>query len=261
MEFFDTHTHLESARFDPDRAEVIHRAHDAGVMRMVTCGSDLESSAGEIALAASWPGLYAAVGIHGHRAFTAADDAGAVDEAAMARLAALAGEPGVVAIGEIGLDYYYDFSPRVAQQAVMAHQLRLAAERGLPVILHNREADEDTRRLLEEAPPLRGVLHCFLADAAMADWAVARDLYIGIAGPITFKNVRHLPDIVRRVPHDRLLIETDCPYLAPHPMRGRRNEPAYVPHVATRVAEVLSITVEELAQRTTGNARRLFGVP
>ncbi|HHX64892.1 MAG TPA: TatD family hydrolase, partial [Chloroflexi bacterium] len=173
----------------------------------------------------------------------------------------LARSPDVVAIGEIGLDYHYDFSPHHVQQAVMARQLELAAALDLPVILHNREADEDTRRLLDEAPPLRGVMHCFLADEAMAEWAIARGLYIGIAGPITFKNVRHLPDIVRKVPPDRLLIETDCPYLAPHPKRGHRNEPTFVRYVAARIAQELDMPPDDLVRRTTENACRLFEVP
>jgi len=166
-----------------------------------------------------------------------------------------------VAVGEIGLDYHYDFSPREAQRLVLARQLALAGELGLPVILHNRESDEDLRRAVEAAPrSLRGVLHCFLADQKMADWALARGLYIGVAGPITFEKVRHLPNIVRRVPLDRLLVETDAPYLAPHPKRGQRNEPAFVRYVAERLAEILGLPLEELAQRTTENACRLFRI-
>ncbi|OGO05667.1 MAG: hypothetical protein A2Y73_07125 [Chloroflexi bacterium RBG_13_56_8] len=147
------------------------------------------------------------------------------------------------------------------QRAVLKRQLALACELELPAILHNRESDEDLRRVVDDTPnSLRGVLHCFLADQAMADWAVARGFYIGVAGPITFQNVRHLPSIVRQIPRDRLLIETDCPYLAPHPMRGKRNEPAYLVHVAEKVAQVLDLPVEELARLTHENACRLFGV-
>ena len=183
-----------------------------------------------------------------------------LDETIFARLAQLAQQPGVVAIGEIGLDYHYNFSPPDVQRAVLARQLELAHELGLPVILHNRESDQDLRQIVDAAPaPLRGVLHCFLADQAMADWALARGLYMGVAGPITFKNVRHLPEIIRRVPFDRLLIETDCPYLAPHPKRGRRNEPAYVRYVAEGLARVLSLSPEEVAERSTGKRLPPFG--
>ena len=302
MQLFDSHTHLESPQFEADRPDVIVRARSAGVVRMITCGSDLATSKQEIALAQSTPGLYAAVGIHGHQATVATmvqpavhpgaksvhpgaksahhDEAGAeqiwqIDESVFVHLAELAAQSQVVAIGEIGLDYHYDFSPREMQRAVLARQLALAGELDLPVILHNREADEDTRRLVDAAPAhpgaksahsgaksasLRGVLHCFLADLEMAEWTLARGLYIGIAGPITFKNARYLPQVVRRIPLDRLLIETDCPYLAPHPKRGGRNEPAYVRYVAEKLAVVLGVAVEEIAQRTTENACRLFGV-
>jgi TatD DNase family protein len=265
MYFFDSHAHLESSRFDADRLDVIARAHSAGVLCLVTCGSDLESSAAEIALAAEYPGVYAAVGVHGHRALSAIqgqqDGDWQLNGATIERVAELAGEPGVVAIGEIGLDYHYDFAPRAVQRATLQRQLALAAELNLPVILHNRESDEDMRRMVDAAPAtLRGVMHCFLSDQAMADWALARGLYIGVAGPITFKNVRHLDETVRHVPLDRLLIETDCPYLAPHPKRGHRNEPAYVRHVAEKLAQVLGLPLSELARRTTENACRLFGV-
>lgn len=259
MAWFDSHTHLESPRFDEDREQVIARAREAGVTRMVTCGSDLETSGQCVAIAAAHGGVHAAVGVHAHEASSAMDD-GVVSEEAMTRLAAWAEEPVVVAIGEIGLDYHYDFSPRDIQRAVLQRQLRLARDLELPVILHNREADEDLREALEAAGTWHGVLHCFMSDAELATWALERGLYIGIAGPITFRNVTHLPDIVRRVPLDRLLVETDCPWLAPHPRRGRRNEPAYVQYVAERLAEILDVPAEEIAAQTTANACRLFGI-
>jgi TatD DNase family protein len=177
----------------------------------------------------------------------------------MARLGALAQIPGAVAIGEIGLDYHYDFAPRPVQRLVLERQLRLACALDLPVILHNRESDADLRAIIEAAPDgLRGVLHCFLADAALAEWALARGLYLGVAGPITFRNAPGLAEIIRRVPLERLLIETDCPYLAPEPQRGRRNEPAYVAHVAERLAQVLGVSSERVAQQTDANARDLL---
>ena len=263
----DSHVHLASPKFAGDVTEVIARADGAGVGRLVTCGTDLKSSESELAIAQAHAGVYAAIGIHGHAASSAlvpsTDDAGApvLDESLFARLAALAHRAPVVAIGEIGLDYHYDLSPREVQRSVLTRQLRLAAEAGLPVILHNRESDNDMVRVIEAGPHrLRGVLHCFLADRALADWAVARGLYIGVAGPLTFRNVRSLSEVISSVPRDRLLIETDSPYLAPHPWRGRRNEPAFVVRVAERLAEVLGMTLEQVAERTTENTFRLFGL-
>lgn len=251
---------------------MIARASSAGVTRMVTCGSDLETSRTDLALARGHEGLYAAVGIHGHRATTAlmggenentapSQEPWRLCDSVWDEVATLAADPQVVAIGEIGLDYHYDFSPRDVQRAVLARQLDLACSLDLPVILHNRESDEDMRLTIEGASPsLRGVMHCFLADLEMAEWVWTRGLYMGIAGPITFKNVRYLDDIVRRAPRERLLVETDCPYLSPHPKRGRRNEPAHVVHVAAKVAELLDLEVAEVARMTYENACRLFGI-
>ena len=266
MQLFDSHLHLGSQRFDTDRQQVLERARDAGMTRMLTCGSDVATSTGEVALAGAHEGVYAAVGVHGHEAESAVcrDTAGGfeLDEAVFERITQLASAPGVVAIGEIGLDYHYDLSSRDVQRAVLARQLRLACELGLPVVLHNRESDKDMRRAVDAAPAvLMGVLHCFLSTQEMADWAAQRGLYLGIAGPITFKSVKHLEAIVRGYPRDRLLIETDSPYLAPHPRRGKRNEPAWVVHVAERLADILDLSLQEVVRLTTGNACRLFGVP
>jgi len=265
MQFFDSHTHLESARFEPDRDQVVARARSAGVTRMVSCASDLPTSSLELALADRWPGVYAAVGIHPHEARSAtrgdSQEPGRweLDRSAFERLAGLGVHPRVVAIGEIGLDYHYQFSPREVQRAVLQRQLALACELGLPVILHHRESDADLRHLVDAAPAIpSGVLHCFLGDRAMAEWALAQGFYIGVAGPITFKSASHLAEIVRRIPLDRLLIETDAPYLAPHPHRGRRNEPAFVVHVAEKLAQVLCLPLEEIALRTMENACHLF---
>ncbi|MFO7919101.1 MAG: TatD family hydrolase [Anaerolineae bacterium] len=264
MRFFDSHTHLQSFRFEEDRGGVIARARDAGVTRMVTCGSDLGQSKEALALAREHEGVWATVGVHPHEArsmMLEEGEANRLDEAAFARLAELTEEPEVVAVGEIGLDYHYDLSPREIQRAVLGRFLALAHELSIPIVLHNRESDADMRRMFDGAPEdLRGVLHCFLADAEMAAWAIKRDLYVGVAGPITFENVSHLSDIVRHVPLDRLLLETDCPYLAPVPKRGHRNEPAYLCHVAEKLAQVLDMPLEELARHTWENACRLFAV-
>lgn len=261
--YCDSHAHLESDRFAADREHVIARAREAGVRCIITCGSDLETSEQAVRLAWQYEGVYAAVGIHAHRAASVARSAQggwAINEAAMRRLADLARQPRVVAIGEIGLDYHYDFSPREAQRAVFGRQLALAAELGLPVILHSREAKGDFRSLIEAAPQVRGVWHCFLAEGSFAEWALARGLYLGIAGPISFKNAAYLGEIVRNAPLDRLLIETDSPYLAPHPMRGRRNEPAYVVYVAEHVGKWRGLSGAEIGEITFANARNLFGV-
>ncbi|NLG48665.1 MAG: TatD family hydrolase [Chloroflexi bacterium] len=271
MQLFDSHCHLDSPRFAEDREGVIARAKAAGVTRMLTCGGDLPTSQEDWQLARAHPGVYAAVGVHPHEARSLlpadAPDAGdddraiALDRRALTELTELAAQPQVVAWGEIGLDYHYNFSPPAVQRAAFRRQLQLARELDLPVVIHSRESDEDVRRLVDEAAPdLRGVLHCFLSDQTMAEWALGRGLYLGIAGPITFKNVRHLADIARQVPPDRLLIETDAPYLAPHPRRGQRNEPAFVAHVAEKLADVLGLPVDVVAQRTTENACRLFRV-
>jgi len=264
MNLFDSHTHLASSKFEQDRQDVIARAFSAGVRRMMVCGSDLVSSKASLALAQAHEGLYAAAGFHAHEASQAIleeDNSWRINEDAVQEIAALSTFPQVVAIGEIGLDYHYDFSPRDVQQSVLARQLELANELNLPVILHNRESDEDMRRVVDATPPRAGgVLHCFLADQQMAVWALSVGLYIGVAGPISFKNVTHLAPILRTVPLDRLLIETDCPYLAPHPVRGKRNEPAYVSYVAEHLAHILDRTPEEIAELTTANACRLFGV-
>ena len=262
---FDSHAHLDSPRFGGERQGVIARADSAGVSGIMSCGSDLPTSRQNAHLAQKFDGIWASAGIHGHAASSALSDPddpnGALDDLALADLVQLALQPQVLAIGEIGLDYHYDFSPRSVQQRVFARQLELASDLDLPVILHNRESDADMRAIVDGGPiSLKGVLHCFLADQAMAEWAISRGLYIGVAGPITFKNVRHLPSIVRHIPLDHLLVETDCPFLAPHPMRGHRNEPAYLRHILAKLARVLGLDEVELAVRTHDNARTLFGI-
>jgi TatD DNase family protein len=275
LRFFDSHAHLEGPRFDADREEVIARAQSFGVTRILTCGSDLETSRASLSLAQMHSGLWAAVGIHGHAASKAihGEYGGRwdLDEACFAQLEEVASDRRVVAIGEIGLDYHYDFSPREVQRAILRRQLLLARTLNLPVILHDREADEDLRTLFDEVNTLRGgallrgVLHCFLSDGAMATWAISRGLYIGIAGPLTFRNQPQkggisLASLVRQLPLECLLIETDSPYLAPQPVRGQRNEPAFVSLVADKLAQVMGLPLATVAQRTTDNACHLFGV-
>jgi TatD DNase family protein len=249
----DTHCHVHDRKFDDDRDEVIVRARACGVGAMLTVGEDVADSQRAIATAQRY-GLAAAVGIHPHEAKDAPEDiAGA--------LRSLLGAAGVVAIGETGLDYYYDHSPREAQRNVLRAQLRLAREAAFPVVFHQRDAFEDfTTALREEwAADMRGVVHCFTGNAAQARALVDEfGLLLGIGGVLTFPNAADLRDAVRAVGAGSLVLETDCPYLAPVPMRGKRNEPAFVTHTAAKLSEVLDMPIGELVAATDANARRLF---
>jgi TatD DNase family protein len=252
----DTHAHLHDPAFDADRPAVLARARAAGVGRILTIGTDVATSEAALALARAEPDVHAAVGIHPHDAATA-------DAAALARLAALARDARVVAIGEIGLDYYRDLAPRPVQRAALAAQLQLARAAGKPVLLHCREAHADLLELLAAAGPgaAGGILHCFSGDLAVARRGLDLGLLISIAGPVTYPNARRLAEVVRAVPLERLVIETDCPYLPPQPWRGQRNEPAYLPVTAARVAELLGAPPAMVAAATTANAARLLGLP
>ncbi|MHB9034408.1 MAG: TatD family hydrolase [Anaerolineae bacterium] len=262
MQLCDSHCHLESSRFELDRAVVIERARQAGVDLMITCGSDLETSRQEINLAAEYRGVHAAVGIHGHRANTALtgpETSSSLAEDVILELGKLAAHPGVVALGELGLDYHYEFSPKSVQKMVLAAQLELAQQLDLPVILHNRESDDDLMQIVEHTE-VRGVLHCFLGSSELLDWAIARGFYIGIAGPVTFPRVDSLLEMVKRIPLEHLLIETDSPYLAPQPVRGKRNEPANVHYVAEKVSQVLGLSPMMVAKVTRNNAQACFRI-
>ena len=253
----DTHTHLDDTRYDADRDLMIARARDAGVDRMITIGCDLATSEAAVALADRHSAVYASVGVHPHEVKHIAD--GWYD-----RLRRLAAHDKVVAYGEIGLDYHYNHSPPAEQRERFREQLRLARELRLPVVIHTREAQEDTIRILREewSPETGGVFHCFSGDAWLAKDALDLGFYLSFSGILTFQNAGMLRDIAKTVPMDRLLIETDCPYLAPVPHRGKRNEPTYVRHVADTLAGVLgAVSIEAVAESTTANARRLFRIP
>jgi len=253
FELIDTHCHLEMSRFNPDRDEVIRRAREAGVAAMINIGSDPKSNPLAVALAEKHRDIYASVGIHPH-------DAKLFDERQYALLAKWASHPRVVAVGETGLDFHYDHSPRDVQKKVFRRHLALALEKDLPAIIHSREAEEDTMRILRESGIKRGVMHFFSGGRKMLEEAMALGLYISIAGPVTFRNAINLKDVAALVPDDYLLIETDAPYLAPEPMRGKRNEPAFVAHTAREVARLRGVSLEDVARITTLNARRLFGI-
>lgn len=258
MEFvIDTHAHLDFDDFDADRAQVLQRAEQAGVRCIINPGADIESSRRAVRLAKTHKHIYAAVGIHPH-------DAKTVDQEALRELRRLAKHPKVVAIGEIGLDYYRNLSPREVQRQAFRYQLELAAELGLPIIVHDRDAHDDIVAILQEwknaGDALSGVFHAFSGDQALARRLMAMGFYIGIAGPVTFQNARRLAALVKMLPLDRLLIETDCPYLTPHPYRGQRNEPAYVRLVADKVAELKELDSDDVACQTSHNACEVFGI-
>jgi len=258
--FVDSHAHIDGPEYDADRDEVITRAREAGVVAILNVGTgDPHGNAFEraVELAGQHPDIYAAVGVHPH-------DARLFDEEAERKITGLIEQSEkIVAWGEIGLDYHYDNSPREVQRDVFRRQLRLARAAQLPVIIHSREADDDTIHILQEelaGYDRAGVLHCFGGGMAMAESAVALGFFISFAGVLTFKNAQALRDIATRLPLDRILIETDCPYLTPVPFRGKRNEPARVVEVARCLADLHAKEVEEIGRVTTANFARLFQV-
>ena len=256
MELIDSHAHLDGEKFADDRAAVVERALAAGVVKIITMGDSLESSARSVALTEEFESVYAAVGIHPEEAqpMTAATDD---------RLAAWAAQEKIVAIGEIGLDYYWekDEEKRALQRAIFVRQLDLARQLKLPVCIHDREAHGDMMKILKtEGRGLRGVLHCYSGSWEMAAELLKGDWYFGIDGPLTYKNAAKLPEIVQRLPAERILVETDSPYLSPMPFRGRRNEPAHVLYVAKKAAELRGESLEDFARATRENTRDLYGI-
>lgn len=256
MSLIDTHAHLDQEEFDADRPEVVARALAAGVETMIAIGTTADSSAACVALAAAFPCLRAAVGIQPN--YCAAAQPGDWD-----RIVELARRPGVVALGETGLDRYWDYTPLGVQQDYFQRHVRLSQQTGLPFVVHTRHSDADVLAMLEEARrggPLAGVMHSFTGTADTARACVELGLYISFAGMVTFKKSEALRAVAAAVPDERILVETDSPYLAPHPLRGRRNEPANLVHTAACLAAVRGQTVEDFAALTTANARRLFGL-
>jgi len=252
--FADTHVHLNSSRFVDDLEPVLERARAAGVRRFLCPGYDLESSRAALALAARHPDVLAAVGVHPH-------DASAWDAAFAAEVDAALGAGHAVAAGEMGLDYYYDHSPRDVQREVLRQQLRLARRHGVPVVIHNRDSDDDMAGILTaEATGMRAVLHAFNGAPQLLETGVRLGFFFGIGGFLTFKN-HALAACIRDIPRHALLLETDAPYLAPHPMRGKRNEPAFVPHIAARLAELLELSVDDVGALTSRNYDRFLGAP
>jgi TatD DNase family protein len=248
----DTHMHLQTPQFDGDRATAIERAAAAGVARMVEIGYNLESSRAAVALAEQDAHIFAVVGIQPHYAAEA-------DDAWLAEVRSLAAHPRVVAIGEIGLDYYHDRAPHDAQERLFRAQLSLARELDMPVVIHSRDAQADTVRILRDAARGQpGIMHSFSGDWAYAEACLEVGFMLSFSGPVTFAKAAELHEAARRAPLDRILTETDSPYLAPHPLRGKRNEPANVRLVAARLAELRGIALEELARAVWANATAIF---
>jgi len=276
----DTHCHLEMDAFDQDREDVLRRARDTGIEAMITIGSDLQGNLGGLELSKKYDFIYCSVGYHPH-------DAKDVTEEILSNIKSWAKEyrtkvsnpptppfskggqggipnselkPKVVAIGEIGLDYHYNHSPRDVQQKVFRQQLEDAVKLRLPVVIHSREAAEDTLNIVRDTGVSKGVFHCFSGGTDMAREVLSLGFSVSIAGPVTFRNAHRLREVVKMIPDKSLLIETDAPYLSPVPHRGRRNEPSYLVHTARAIADIRGISFEDLARITTLNAKRLFGI-
>lgn len=248
----DTHAHLQWASFNKDRETVISRARKVGVENIVNIGFDADGSREAIELAEKHEGVYATVGIHPH-------NASQLNQNLLDKLRKLSENPKVVAIGEIGLDYYRNLSPREAQKKAFKAQLTLAEELGLPVVIHDREAHTDTLQILSKFKgKTKGVMHCFSGSREMAEQCVKLGFYISFAGPVTFPNSRKLHEVAEWTDLNKILLETDSPWLAPQNKRGRRNEPAFLPFIAKKIAELKGISADDLAAATTKNAKDIF---
>lgn len=253
--FFDTHAHLDDEQYSEDQETVIKRAYEAGVQLMVNVGYNVTSAQNTLELTQKFDFIYGAVGLHPHEAQD-------LNEKSLQILRQMAQRPRIVAIGEIGLDYYYDHSPRDTQHKVFREMIKLAREVGLPIIIHDRDAHEDTLRIVKEenAGEIGGVFHCYSGSWPLAQEILELGFYLALGGALTFKNARKAVEVVREIPLEKLLIETDCPYLTPVPYRGKRNEPAYVIQVAEAIAAIKGLSVEKVARATLANGKRLFGI-
>ncbi|AIG24477.1 TatD family hydrolase [Brevibacillus sp. 7WMA2] len=252
---FDTHAHLNAEQFDEDRDEVIARAKENGVSTIVNVGFNRETIPTTMELAEKYDFIYAVVGWHPQDAIT-------MKEQDLEWLEELSKHPKVVGLGEMGLDYYWDTSPRDVQAEVFRKQIRLARKLQMPIIIHDRDAHQDIIEILreEKAGEVGGIMHCFSGSYELAKMALDMNFYISFGGPLTFKNAKRPKEVAAKIPLERILIETDCPYLTPHPFRGKRNESAYVKFVAEEMAQIHGLPYEELAKITANNARRLFNI-
>jgi len=248
---FDTHAHMNDPAFDEDREEMILGLYDKGVETVMNVGCCLDSSRDCIAMAEKYPFVYASVGTH-------PDAADEVNEEVIETYRKMLEHPKVMTIGEIGLDYYYETIPREIQQKAFRLQMELARQTGYPVIVHERNAHDDGMRIVKEFKNVTGVFHCYSGSAEMARQLVDMGWYIGFTGVLTFKNARKAVETAERIPLERIVLETDCPFMAPEPFRGKRNDPGYLYRMAERLAEIRGITVEEVHAVTTENAKRLY---
>ena len=251
--WIDSHAHLEMDAFDPDRPQVIERAFNQGIKRIITIGTDLDSSRKALALAKAYPDIWATVGVHPHEADGFHPDI-------LPQLTRLTGDQRVVAVGEIGLDFYRNLSPQKAQKETFRRLIHLAREVALPIIIHDREAHEEVLTILREerAEEIGGVFHCFSGDWEMAKQCLDLNFFLSITGAVTYKKGSVLEEVVRQAPIESLLLETDAPYLPPHPFRGKRNEPSYLVHTAEHVARLRDISLLELSRAVQDNTKRAF---
>lgn len=249
---FDTHAHYDDAQFDSDREELLSAMPDLGVTTIVNVSSTLESCEKCVELAGKYPYVYAAVGVH-------PDEVGALNEETFAEMEALLDNDRVVAVGEIGLDYYWDNESHELQKKWFVRQLELARQHHLPIIIHSREAAADTMEIMKaHAQGLEGVIHCYSYSREQAEEYVKMGFYIGIGGVLTFKNAKKLKEVAAAIPLERIVLETDCPYLAPEPFRGKRNQSSYIRYVAEKLAEIKGMTAEEVIAVTEANAKKMY---
>ena len=255
LELVDSHAHLDFSAFDDDREEVIRQAEQAGVKWIINIGAgeELKSAHRSLELARRYQNIFSTVGIHPH-------DAKIWSPQVRDEIVELAQKPKVVAIGEIGLDFAKEYSPREVQEKVFYEQLELARELGLPVVIHSRDAHDKTFKILKEMKIKQAVMHCYSGSLELAKQLVKMGFYLSIPGVVTFKNAKKLLEVVREISLEHLLIETDCPFLAPEPYRGKRNQPAYVKYVAEKIAELKNTSLEEVASKTTENVLKLFSL-
>ena len=251
---FDTHAHMDDRAFEADRAELMASLADTGISLVMNPGCSLDSSRNVDKLTKAYPWLYGAVGSH-------PDACDEVNDAVIDEYRMLCKQnPKIRAIGEIGLDYHYEDIPRHIQQRAFRMQMALAAELGLPAIVHERDAHADGMAIVSEFPEVTGVFHCYSGSLEMANWLIDRGWYIGFTGVLTFKNARKAIEVAASIPLERLVLETDCPYMAPEPFRGKRNHPGYLYRMAERLAEIRGLSVEEIHRITTENGKRLYGI-
>ncbi|MDD5945409.1 MAG: TatD family hydrolase [Clostridia bacterium] len=249
--YFESHAHYDDRRFDEDRDELLASFPSEGIDTVVNSSSDIASSKASIALAEKYPYFYASVGVHPHEVSKMRDN----DIDTLRKLAA---HPKVVAIGEIGLDFYYDHSPRDSQRLWFARQLKLAAELDMPIIVHSREASQESFDIIKRSSVRKGVIHCYSGSAPMAKDYIDMGFYIGVGGSLTFKNNKKTVEVVEQIPIERILIETDAPYLAPVPFRGERNDSRLLKYVVEKISEIKNIPVEDICNITKNNAEKLF---